>query len=755
MDSWVFVITDYTSGIGVDTTIDPPKGWDEAVIKISRNQDYHGIFFDYTFDSLQFTDEALTILENAYIENGIEANCNLTITWDCDVEQILYTGKFNFHRYKKTCSYEEGCWIDMPIENSDGLMKLKNRIDQKVDLDTSTDFANNPLTNYSKLGEIITLTPKGIIRTEKNKIGVASPTTTVLNIPTVSGSPSTYNHTSEKFLSLPFSSNVYNEFIYNGVDSYTPDDNQWTGTTVSASNQFIVGEDGDYTFDLDFEVSLAFTFLYPPNIPPGTKRVELTLLFIQNSTWNNEVYYDSGTFAPIRNYSLSNQRFTKNTLKTLSKGDVCQWVLYMKSTELLVENENYEYQLTGTISKYVNGGLSDSYYQIKALTYFVNTDCNVYLVNESLARVTEAITDSEMTVYSDYFGRVDAQPYTSVEDGCGSLECITKGLLIRNILMVGDYSPIMTISFKEIYEGLKAIHCVGVGMEEDIDRPYYYGVPYKRLRIEPFDYFYNATPILYCLAVNTIEVEVEENSFISVFKFGYSKYESEAYNGIDEFLTEREYRSTLSTVNNTLEQVSDFIASGYAIEVTRQINTTQDWRLDNDNFIICLERQYGGFKVEQGNIDMASNIIDPPTIYNYRISPWRNALRWFKILFANYSANYPNPSFKFTSGKGNYNAQGVLTDGCILERTYAPNSENGDINYYSFEAYQDQNPLWTNERVKFSYPLTVYEYGLIQANPYGTIGFSFANGDVKYGWISEINYKPMEGTAEFVLKMAR
>ena len=29
---------------------------------------------------------------------------------------------------------------------------------------------------------------------------------------------------------------------------------------------------------------------------------------------------------------------------------------------------------------------------------------------------------------------------------------------------------------------------------------------------------------------------------------------------------------------------------------------SKDWRFDNDTFIICLRRYYGGLEVEQGNI---------------------------------------------------------------------------------------------------------------------------------------------------------
>jgi hypothetical protein len=357
-----------------------------------------------------------------------------------------------------------------------------------------------------------------------------------------------------------------------------------------------------------------------------------------------------------------------------------------------------------------------------------------------------------MTVYSDYFGRTEAEPYISVADGCGGLEMITNGLKIRESLLTGVFYPQMTISLKDLLKNLNAIHCIGMGIEADPNRP-----GFDLVRVESFDYFYAPSVVMFCPAVNVLEVECNYEGFISTYKFGYNKYESEEYNGIDEFLTSREYRSTLKTVKNELDTTCDFIASGYAIEVTRiKVVETSDWRFDNDTFIICLKRDGVNLVVEQGNITNDANIIDPPTVYNFRISPIRNAFRWLKILMANYTdVSGSNSYYEITYSKGNPNAQGTLTDGCTIERLDIDTSENTVLAVANIENIADATPLWTNELVKFEYPLTVYEYNVLKASPYGKIGFNFFGKQFQYGWIKELKYRAAEGMADFVLIMSR
>lgn len=280
------------------------------------------------------------------------------------------------------------------------------------------------------------------------------------------------------------------------------------------------------------------------------------------------------------------------------------------------------------------------------------------------------------------------------------------------------------------------------------------------LRIEPVSYFYDSTVILQFDNVPAIKKTVMAEWFASTLNFGYEKWETENSMGLDEFCTSRNYRTTLKETQQNFSNVCKFVASGYSIEVTRNkeyvSDATTDWRYDNDVFIICVRRDGSNIVVEQGtdcaNTGTMTNIIDPATIYNYRISPIRNFMRWIKSYMATYfnNINSANAKFIFTDGDGNFIVDGVLTTGCIEEA--ATVSENETINVASFADPNEAKPIYKNELVEFSYPLSVAEFQLIQANPRGIIQYRRLSTDsYSEGYIYDIQYKPNDGIATFQL----
>ncbi|MBI1692785.1 MAG: hypothetical protein FYV88_5080, partial [Bacteroidetes bacterium] len=250
-----------------------------------------------------------------------------------------------------------------------------------------------------------------------------------------------------------------------------------------------------------------------------------------------------------------------------------------------VHANSIEYRYYATIYKDISVG-NLSKYDISAVTYTDPTSCKVYMINESFARITEAISEGCMTMYSDYLGRTDAEPYTSISDGCGALESITKGLLIRRATLQGN-EPVMAVSFKDLFEAFCSIHNLGYGIEDDST------TGGKMIRIEPMEYFFPSTIIFSADKIPMVDFANSTAKQYGKFNFGYEKFEAEEFNGLDEFLSKREYRSPLNS-KNILEQVCKFISSGYSIEVTRRIGNadSKDWRLDNEYFVICLKRGY-------------------------------------------------------------------------------------------------------------------------------------------------------------------
>ncbi len=227
---------------------------------------------------------------------------------------------------------------------------------------------------------------------------------------------------------------------------------------------------------------------------------------------------------------------------------------------------------------------------IKATQECENTTARVYMVNETLSRMAEAYTGNCLKVKSDYFGRTDSQPYTSLTDGCGALECLTSGLIIRsrnqNKVRIGSgfIKPGFKLSFKDAFDSLKAIHNIGMGIETNT------ADGGEWIRIEPVNHFFNDTVLMSCTAVNEIKSVLDQENVFSRALVGYNKWGTEIGQGLNDVFTKREYRTEQKSINSLYQMLSNFIASDYAIEVTRQQfgSNTKDWRYDNDTFIICL-----------------------------------------------------------------------------------------------------------------------------------------------------------------------
>lgn len=254
-------------------------------------------------------------------------------------------------------------------------------------------------------------------------------------------------------------------------------------------------------------------------------------------------------------------------------------------------------------SEYTFGGLGDpngriearvsagAYLRMSVDSLCSPTNASIYMVNETLSRCVEATTNDCMRVYSDYFGRTDAEPYASASDGCGGLRAITNGLRIRNAPNTDNSTPQkMTVSMQDMFSALNATDNIGMGLEDDTFRPY---EGKKLIRVEPQEYFYNNSILMECDSIRVVKRQVDLSLIYSTIKTGYSKWKTWNVNGLNDVFAPRIYRTELSELKNELDITCNFIASDYAIEWTRRQYglTTADSRYDNDIFLLCLSRE--------------------------------------------------------------------------------------------------------------------------------------------------------------------
>ncbi|MCL1933527.1 MAG: hypothetical protein FWF53_06940 [Candidatus Azobacteroides sp.] len=713
---------------GVKTEIREPVGYDGLELVLKRNDKSHGIDVEYSDMTLKFYgDKAVSILESAYND---DIDNIITFTCENDGEEE-YRGQLDFEAYGKV--YEDGyCYITAKVAEIGIQVLFNNRIEQKVDIDSSKAFDDSPLPTYPMLKHEIELPNK--------KTGILSK---LSNIEKEEQQAYFYYHLEGHYDSIIFQPGV-------GIDTNEFD----TAYDVENRVHFRIQEISPHIF---------FKFIEDKTIQYGNTELNAIFDFHIRILYAEDPVFDTPEYA--------NTPFYSNEIDLcICKNDT---VIYTK--EVYSGSSEYEFDIYDNITLNIELKENDTLYyyfiihhdrlegthrfdlrclfavnkieiEIKSLTSFPDTTANVSFIHETLSRITESITENQITVKSDYYGRTDGNVSPTETNGPGSFRALSTGLRIRNIKVRdedgNETDPKLTLSFSDAFKSLQAIDNIGFGFVKEGENWY--------LRIENWAWFYKNDAVFEIRNPGKIERGINPNALYSTFKCGYKKYETESFNGLDAIHTEREYRTRLKLKKNESEQKSDMIADGYTIEYTRRKSTeaTTDWRYDNDVFIFCLLKsdshsEPDRYVIDLGATDTNGTVISPDTIYNIRISPARMAKRWLDRLLS--FGFGKEEELIFTSGTGNLQAEGRAYASAVHHPEDYPDND-GNL-YVENQDFTGASVILLPELIKISdYPVKVSEYKAIKDNPYGIISVD----DIPC-FISEIKYKKQKNTASFVL----
>lgn len=735
MIEYVFILNPDSDNI----TIEHPIGFaDEFELSVKRDDKSHGMSFEASTGSIGFHgSSAVDFLREQKRLYGQKASVIFQAKARCEGEEEyteIVRGKLNFGKWSESCGTE--CIIKLPIEEDSCVVTLHSRWDQKVDIDNAKGFDGyTSLPSYAGLGLDMELPAKELQAAIDGQVAEAGDV--------VEFSIAAINN-SQTFVRPTYEVERYNN-IATGILIPTSDWESTDNDVDSPISPFFLYEDTPTCFDGEFAYSFRMKGSYSldPTFVAGSG--SLTTLSLKLLRWDGTG--DIFTSAFIMNNV--NIPFTGNFPSTVT-GTFDETLAFAEPFDpgiafyavleiVTTGTSTYRVDVIITWDKETSG-------RVEAVKSCPSSNTDAYLIHETISRATEALTDYCVRVKSSYYGRTDSEPFSFDADGCGSLRFVTSGLKIRRAIEDKFF-----ISPKDLMEGLQAIDNIGWGVEPDPER-----LNKHLLIIEALDYFYQNTEIFRCPFIPKADINVEESRHYSKIEAGYKNWEVESINGLDEFNSTREYRTSLNSISNTLDIVSNFIAGSYPIEVTRQLSFADsggaDSKYDNEAFIICLRRMLYGFEVEQGNITNGENIFSPDTTYNFRISPLRNLMRWYRSIVSSYPniSDSDNKLF-FSAGTGNLVAKGEMTSSfCKLENQAI--KENQDLFTTHFEDQQQATPLWVNETVTFEYPLSVSDYTAIKSNPYGYVSFQCGQGDFEKGFIKELKYKLNAGKATFILR---
>lgn len=732
------ITTDYGSGV-----FNNPQGWDKIELSLMRDKTYTGLFHKFTVPIKFYNSSGKELVDQAYLKDGLQANGSIVMEVKCRPEdgyRELFTGRFNFDSYER-----EGPFTEVNIE-PDGIgEKLKAREDIKIDLNTTESIGGVSLPAMSKIMYDLNMHSQ----------------TLVLGAEYYQELP--YETQTTEFFH-PFEDNQFNRRIQHAMfvrNAQIREMQQMASFQEAEAEQedslidpFFVPEiPGFLSYPATFDVDYHFAGEYldeDASASPGRRGTNgnpLLLLFawgpevgnLQYEVLGFDIEYDTDITTFTTNFDYSGSfSFNMNS-------DDRAYLFWYSPTSFGFTN----FGVSGTIRQ--RWTYTDMDLNISTENEFVTTKSKASAIHEAFARTCEAITDDTDIFVSNYFGRTDSEPRIYPENGCGAFTALASGLHLRQFT---ETAKPFKVSLKDLFDGANAIWGLALGVERDASS----GKDVIRLE-DKLSFFENRAMAKF-INVEGMSMQVAKDMYWNRVPVGYKMWDAQDLNALDEFNGWHEYANLIDKANRSLDLRSDFVASGYATEITRRFlkdlfpDETTDY--DNETFVLCLNNTVdgGNLPTEMDETEQAENFPGVSGIknfddtYNLRISPKRNFLRhlnWISggLLFK------PGSLWKFTE----FEASDQLVsrqdnEGCPGDFTGANLSENQDIAFDNTNARLNI-PIFIPEYYTFEHKMTFSIFQDIWFNTKGYVIFSETSCKPMTGWIIEMNYKHSEAMAKF------
>ncbi len=734
--NWKFTLIDSSS---VSTVVESPVGWNGIGGNLTRNIIHHGININISTDSFEWVGEAYDLLYTEYQTNGANGQYQVQIDYECaegDGYTNYFIGAFDFNTFERQCA--DYCFIKLSVTASKCTDVFMSRMGQDVDILTTQNFDGETISPMS----YTTLNIEGqdifLQNTANNKDGanwsghhddnigispanryyyfpVYLPNNPIMefgdsNISNVSPSLVYINNAQSNILVWPMAPNQY--LGYQNLSFYEATTSENIVTTIDVTwrckGTMTITCSYDANFDLYLFAEKAsnfalLTILGSTYIATGSIAANTPLVVSFDVTFSGTVTNPSFVLQQISYY------FNIDIVKTTTSG--------LDTFDVSVD--------------YDGGGVN--YFNMEANSTNPPSVTRSVPLPDLLEFLPTAYMDTNCPLLE-----VEAE----LRD-CLDRYSITKGSFLRDV--TEPSVPKLFTSYEYLFEQCRKIFNIGWGFDNNE----------TELKIARIEHFYKSTIVVDVGLVDKAIFTTAKDLIYGTIMVGYNKWEAEEFNGLDEMNTERQYRRNIDSNPTELDLMADIISAGYTIEVTRRKNQaetgTSDWRYDDDLFIVNANVIEGNLYAYRGIDANPDNVYSPNTRMNYALTPARSLMRWFKSIAAA-QPTVANENFIFTSGTGNYIAQGQMLYNCPIEGSTLSEKETIDVSNFDNDYYI--TPIWKTEYVTFTAPFSMADFEDVKVNPYGAIRFRCS--DTYYtGNIVEINHDPNEGLAEFKLLIRR
>jgi hypothetical protein len=247
-----------------------------------------------------------------------------------------------------------------------------------------------------------------------------------------------------------------------------------------------------------------------------------------------------------------------------------------------------------------------------------------YMPHEAFTRLIQLMTgelDTTKLFYSEIYGRqyeCEFQNYPAM--GKNAFYAITNGLLVR-----GFPNTPLNLSFRNLFKTFDAIHNIGLGYDKVNDCFY----------IEDKSAFYNDQYLMFDLGeVAELTITPFEDVYYNEISSGYDfdgKYDQ--YSGVYEFNVETQHAIDMP-VKKKLDIKAPYNADSVGIELARResylLNASKDTKQDDKVYIIDISSSQP-YRAVQGGSNL-SGFEGIEAYYNIALTPRENLIRWGNIL---------------------------------------------------------------------------------------------------------------------------
>lgn len=705
-----------------------PIGWESIAATLRRDSRRHGTTVDFITD-LNFVKDGRAYLLRAYQAAGVQANVSILIEqWEPNEFRWLpyYSGRVHF------LEAEIGpTQMKVNLESESWLQKFLARESVKVDL-----FGGESASGY--VGQThapitVQLHSRAVLQryaaSQKGRVDVSAQ---------MVGDEDDPSH--EQLLYFGFDTPESNEIGLGAVAG------GWvSGSAFSVVPIYTAPGNADLTIEFDLRAHIeAHNFGQGPEFETveGDAFLRVVRAGVAQAYPLVPAFYSGNLGGDYVGDLLTGpQKYTFQ----LEKGDeVYLYARYfIHDIGGVPTSLRYRSTLTATF-------LPGAYFRMSAVTTTAATPAKGLLLYEACERLCQALTDERDVFRSDFLGRTD-RGYAV--DGPGALTMVTGGFQVRGFPLLTeprlndgstDLRKTLTANWREFFDSLAAVYGLGWGVEWAINNK---GKLAQVIRVEPISYWYSAEVVLDLTASGFLHdtLKVDQARHYQIVEMGYTTWQAEQVNGLDEFNTKRQWTTPVDVTDNKYSQLSQLATSGTLLEATRRnhfdATSTTDTGNDATTFLVCLLRDgSSGYITERAQMAIAlQGVLSPNTVYNLRISPGRMLRRHGPVLQAGLQYQVRS-QVRFTYGEGN---SGMVSQ---LIGESAPITENSNLDVPGLG-----QALWRAEQIEFTAPIQREQVGPVMARPTGRVRYIGADRKTHEGWLLEFKHDPKAKTAAIIL----